>query len=81
MFRFLKKPPSPETQNRIGKAVMLGVALPTGVILVLQATRYSLFPGKSGILWGILDVAVFGLLLLNSIWVWLGRREKQANTR
>jgi hypothetical protein len=76
-----KQPPPTEVRNTLFKVVMLGVALPVGILLALQTTRYSLFPGKARILWGILDVAVFGILLLNSLWVSMDRRAKQGNTR
>ncbi len=76
-----RQAPSEEVRNRVLKAVMLGVALPVGILLALQVTRYALFPGKTRILRGILEVAVFGILLLNSVWVWMDRRAKQANTR
>lgn len=81
MNLFSEQPPSYKVRNTFGKVVMLGVALPVGIILAMQATRYSLFPGKARILWGILDVAVFGLLLLNSLWAWMDRRAKRADTR
>ena len=73
-----KRAPSEEIRNRVFKVMMLGVALPAGILLALRATRYSLFPGNARILWGVLDVAVFGVLLLNAVWNWMDRRAKQA---
>jgi hypothetical protein len=49
-----------------------------GVLLVLQTTRFTLFPGKARVLWSVLDVAVSGYLLLNALWEWMQRRQKQA---
>ena len=81
MNPFPKRAPSDKARNMVFKLAMVGVALPVGILLALQATRYSLFPGKTRILWGILDVVVFSVLFLNSLWVWRDRRAKQANTR
>ena len=72
-------PPPRETRERIGKVVMLGIVLPVGVLLVLQTTRFSLFPGKARVLWSVLDVSVFGYLLLSVLWEWMQRRQKQAD--
>lgn len=72
-------PPPRETRERIGKVVMLGIVLPVGVLLVLQTTRFSVFPGKARVLWSVLDVAVFGYLLLSALWEWMQRRQKQAD--
>jgi hypothetical protein len=72
--------PSGEMRNRIGKVAMLGFALPLGILLVLQATPYSIFPGKSRLIRGVLEVVVFGLLLLNAAWEFIDRRQgKQLN--
>jgi hypothetical protein len=81
MSLFLNHAPSRETRERIGKIVMLGFVLPLGILLVLQSTRFALFPGRTRILLGALEVAVFGFLALNSIWTLTDRRAKQANTR
>ena len=79
MNLFSSPPPPRETRERIGKVVMLGIVLPVAVLLVLQTTRFSLFPGKARVLWSVLDVAVFGYLLLNALWGWMQRRQKQAD--
>jgi hypothetical protein len=78
----LSSSPSPrETRERIGKVIMLGIVLPVGVLLVLQTTRFSLFPGRARVLWSVLDAAVFVYLLLNVLWEWMQRRQNQADAR
>lgn len=74
-------PPPRETRERIGKVIMLGIVLPVGILLILQTTRFSLFPGRARVLWSVLDVAVFGYLLLNVLWEWMQRRQNQADAR
>ena len=81
MDAFLKQLPSRRTQERIGKVVILGFVIPLVLLLVLQTTRYSLFPGKARFIWAVLDVIVFGYLILNSVWTLMDRRRTQANTR
>jgi positive regulator of sigma E activity len=78
---FFRQPPSSRTQELVGKVVVLGFVLPLVLLLLLQTTRYSLFPGKARFIWGALDVIVFGYLALNSVWRLMDRRQKQANTR
>ena len=80
-MKLFASPPPRETRERVGKVVMLGIVLPVGVLLVLQPTRFSLFPGRARILWSVLDVAVFGYLLLNALWEWKERRQQQADAR
>ena len=74
LSNLLKQPPPRATRERFAKVVMLGLVLPAGIILALQYTRYSVFPGKTRFVWNWLDVAVFGLLLLLSLWEWMERR-------
>jgi hypothetical protein len=78
LANLLKQPPPRATRERFAKAVMLGIVLPAGIILALQYTRYSIFPGKTGVVWNVLDVAVFGFLLLYSLWEWMERRRGKA---
>ena len=81
MASYLKQPPPRRTQERIGKVVIVGFVIPLVLLLILQATRYSRFPGKARFIWGALDLIVFGYLILNSVWTLMDRRQKQANTR
>lgn len=78
LANLLKQPPPGATRERVAKAVMLGIVLPMGIVLALQYTRYSLLPGKTAAVWYVLDVVVFGFLLLYSLWGWMERREGKA---
>ena len=77
----LKQPPSRAIRERIRMLTMVGVVLPVAVLLVLQTTRFSVFPGKAHILWTILDVFVFGPMVLIAVWEWMERRNNQPDTR
>lgn len=81
LFAVPDRTPSQQARDRITKVVMVGIVLPIGLLLLLQATRYSLFPGKANLLWAVFKVGVFGVLLFNAVGEWLDRRRKQANTR
>jgi hypothetical protein len=75
---FLKQPPLRATRDRFAKVVMLGLVLPVGIILGLQYTDYAIFPGRTGVVWYVLDFAVFGFLVLSSLWEWMERRRSRS---
>ena len=77
----VRNPPPQQTRNRICNAVVFGALLPVGLLLLLQTTRFSVFPGRANILWAFFKVGALGILLLNSFWQLMDRRRKQRDTR
>ena len=69
--------PSQLRRERVNKIIVFGVLVPATILLLLQTTRYSLFPGKADVLWAIIRAGVWFALIFNVVDAWLDRRRAQ----